>query len=141
MKTTALLLTVALVSSGCMTQATISIKDASVISPNTATALFYSEVPDKLRLYVDGKQVGTLLPDTPTKIEVLPGNRTVHADVMVRLPFFVRREVKHNFTAGQTHFMRVWFDGGYWVSSIRVTPTLPVTEYTSFTSSNKGEEE
>jgi hypothetical protein len=112
---------------GCGTIITVPI-DPSPLSKDKSTLIIYHEqgFTDNFPVFLDKKPLGHVTSETPLKVEVEPGPHEIYTHVAMN----VIDEI-NNFVAekGKTHFFKIRFELGMWVSNIWTEPAPEVTSY------------
>ncbi len=127
MKNSLALLFVLFLLSGCGKMITVPL-DPAPLSNNDATVIIYHDqgYNFNFEIFVDKAPVGFVTSEKPLKISVSPGEHELHGDIFGP---YSRRITKQLFEAGRIYYMRLWFDHGVFVSSIRVDPTEATDKY------------
>lgn len=127
MKNTVALLFALFLLSGCGKMITVPL-DPAPLSNNDATVIIYHDqgYNFNFEIFLDKTPVGFVTSEKPLKISVTPGEHELHGDIFGP---YSRRITKQSFEAGRVYYMRLWFDHGVFVSSIRVDPTEAKEKY------------
>ncbi len=112
--------------SGCGTIIKVPI-DSSPLSVNKATVIIIHEqgFTDEFKVFLDRKPIGIVTSEVPLKIAVTPGFHDFHVELICSID----RITNQYYEAGKTYYMRIWFDMGMWVSSVRIEPTYERESY------------
>jgi hypothetical protein len=113
--------------SGCGTMITVPI-DPTPLSVDKSTLIIYHEqgFTDNFPVFLDKKPLGHVTSEAPLKVQVESGPHEIYTQV----PMNVIDEI-NNFVAekGKTHFFKIRFELGMWVSNIWTEPTPQITSY------------
>jgi len=125
MRSIALLITI-LSLTGCGTMITIPI-DQSLIEEDKATIIVFHEqgFSDEFEVFFDREPVGVVTSESPLKLSVTEGEHEIHTEITA----VIDRVTKKIYEADKIYYMRIWFDRGMWVSSIRIDPTYERSNY------------
>jgi len=126
MKNTFLVIASLFILSGCGTMITVPL-DQSLIDEDKATIIVFHEqgFTDEFKVFFDRRPVGTVTSESPLKLSVTEGEHEIHTEVTA----VIDRVTKQIYQAGKVYYMRLWFDAGLWVSSIRIDTTNERTNY------------
>jgi len=126
MKKILFFLTLSLIVTGCGTMITVPI-DQTLIEEDKATVIVFHEqgLTNKFPIYFDKEHVGDVTSEKPLKLSVIAGEHEMYTKVAV----VIDRVTKKVYEAGEVYYMRLWFDQGVWVSSIRIDPTYERLSY------------
>lgn len=121
------LLTFLMVTVGaCGTRITVPL-DSAPLSADKATLVIYHEqgFTDEFQVYMDNNLLGQVTSEKPLKVAIEPGKH----ELFVKVPVAIDRITTKEFAKGETYYMKIWLDMGFWVSSIRIDPTSEVPSY------------
>jgi hypothetical protein len=112
--------------SGCGTMITVPI-DSTPLTKEKSTLIVYHEqgFTEEFKVFLDRKHIGQVTSEKPLKIAVEPGKH----DLYVEFPVAIDRITTQTFEKGETYYMKIWFERGMWVSSIRIDPSNQIESY------------
>ncbi len=122
-----LLIAVIISLTGCGTMIKVPI-DSKPLSEDKATLIIYHEqgFPDEFKTFMDRQPIGFVTSEKPLKLAVEPGKHDLYVEVGGPV---IDRITTQTFEKNKTYFMKIWFEAGVWVSSIRIDPANEISSY------------
>jgi len=129
-----IILTSLFILSGCGTKITVPI-DQTLISEDKATVIIFNVsgrgLPNPMEVSIDNNVVGIITPEIPLKIEVSGGGHELYVE-RPQGTMMIQRKMLKTFDAGKVYYMKVWFDHGMWIGSLRIDPVYERTNYETY---------
>jgi len=75
---------------------------------------------------MDNSPIGDVSTLSPLTVSVTPGQHELYAKVSGPV---IDRITSGYYEQNKVYYMSVWFEGGMWASSVRITPIPKLTEF------------
>jgi len=130
MKNLLLIIGLGLILTGCSTTISVPVSEPTV-TPGKSSLVFVYEgmgmyVPYKIKIFMDKQCIGEVGSTSPLTVSVAPGQHELHT--REKGPVIDRITTAY-FEPNQIYYLLVWFEGGVWVGSNRITQIPKLTSY------------
>jgi len=119
-----------LILSACSTTISVPVSEPTVIPGKSSLVFVYYGMgvyePQKIKIFMDKQCIGEVGSTFPLTVTVAPGQHELHT--RMKGPVIDRITTAY-FEPNQIYYLSVWFEGGVWVGSNRITPISKLTSY------------